>query len=150
MKIIESIAKKNRCYTAGRKIVVCGQTLHSVGCPQPKASVFARFFDRFTLPELYTVEYVPILSLHLATVSCVTFGSSTFTSATICITSLPSVPSTASRIFRHVSSTSRRTPSLDLVYTNSPSSIFTVAFFTWALTQTCIRLVDWLIDRSID
>ena len=45
MKIIESIAKKNRCYTAGRKIVVCGQTLHSVGCPQPKASVFVNIWD---------------------------------------------------------------------------------------------------------
>lgn len=45
MKIIERIAKKNRCYTAGRKIAVCGQTLHSVGCPQPKASVFVNTWD---------------------------------------------------------------------------------------------------------
>src|SRR5699024_11355311 len=31
---------KNPCYTAGRKITVKGLMLHSVGCPQPKASVF--------------------------------------------------------------------------------------------------------------
>lgn len=40
MKIIESILKKNPCYTAGKKITVKGLMLHSVGCPQPKASVF--------------------------------------------------------------------------------------------------------------
>lgn len=45
MKIIESIATKNRCYTAGRKITVCGQTLHSVGCPQPRASVFVNAWN---------------------------------------------------------------------------------------------------------
>lgn len=30
----------NPCYTAGRKITVKGLMLHSVGCPQPKASAF--------------------------------------------------------------------------------------------------------------
>jgi hypothetical protein len=40
MKLIESILTKNPCYTAGRKITVKGLMLHSVGCPQPKASVF--------------------------------------------------------------------------------------------------------------
>lgn len=40
MKIIESILTKNPCYTAGRKITVKGLMLHSVGCPQPKASAF--------------------------------------------------------------------------------------------------------------
>ena len=40
MKLIEKILKKNPCYTAGRKITVKGLMLHSVGCPQPKASVF--------------------------------------------------------------------------------------------------------------
>ena len=40
MKLIEKILKKNPCYTARRKITVKGLMLHSVGCPQPKASVF--------------------------------------------------------------------------------------------------------------
>lgn len=40
MKLVESILTKNPCYTAGRKITVKGLMLHSVGCPQPKASVF--------------------------------------------------------------------------------------------------------------
>lgn len=33
---------KNPCYTAGRKITVKGLMLHSVGCPQPNASVFIK------------------------------------------------------------------------------------------------------------
>ena len=40
MKFVQSILTKNPCYTAGRKITVKGLMLHSVGCPQPKASVF--------------------------------------------------------------------------------------------------------------
>ena len=40
MKLVESILTKNPCYTAGRKITVKGLMLHSVGCPQPRASVF--------------------------------------------------------------------------------------------------------------
>lgn len=40
MKLVQSILTKNPCYTAGRKIMVKGLMLHSVGCPQPKASVF--------------------------------------------------------------------------------------------------------------
>ena len=42
MKLVESILTKNPCYTAGRKITVKGLMLHSVGCPQPKASVFIK------------------------------------------------------------------------------------------------------------
>lgn len=42
MRIIESILTQNPCYTAGRKIEVKGLMLHSVGCPQPSASVFVR------------------------------------------------------------------------------------------------------------
>lgn len=45
MKIIESILKNNPCYTAGRKITVKGLMLHSVGCPQPSASVFVKKWD---------------------------------------------------------------------------------------------------------
>lgn len=40
MKLVQSILTKNPCYTAGRKITVKGLMLHSVGCPQPRASVF--------------------------------------------------------------------------------------------------------------
>ena len=40
MNIVQSILTKNPCYTAGRKITVKGLMLHSVGCSQPKASVF--------------------------------------------------------------------------------------------------------------
>lgn len=40
MKLVESILTKNPCYTAGRKITIKGLMLHSVGCPQPKASAF--------------------------------------------------------------------------------------------------------------
>ncbi len=42
MKIIQSILTKNPCYTAGKKIIVKGLMLHSVGCPQPSASVFVK------------------------------------------------------------------------------------------------------------
>ncbi len=41
MKLVESILTKNPCFAAGGgKITVKGLMLHSVGCPQPKASVF--------------------------------------------------------------------------------------------------------------
>ena len=40
MKIVKSILTKNPCYTGGRTITVKGLMLHSVGCNQPKASVF--------------------------------------------------------------------------------------------------------------
>ena len=40
MEIVSSILTKNPCYTAGRKITVKGLMLHSVGCSQPRASVF--------------------------------------------------------------------------------------------------------------
>ena len=45
MKLVESILTKNPCYTAGRKITVKGLMLHSVGCPQPKASAFISSWD---------------------------------------------------------------------------------------------------------
>lgn len=40
MKIIQSVLTQNPCYKAGKKIKVKGLMLHSVGCPQPSASVF--------------------------------------------------------------------------------------------------------------
>ena len=48
MKIIESIMTKNPCYTSGKKIIVKGLMLHSVGCPQPKASVFINNWNKST------------------------------------------------------------------------------------------------------
>ena len=46
MKLVESILTKNPCYTAGKKITVKGLMLHSVGCPQPKASAFINSWNR--------------------------------------------------------------------------------------------------------
>lgn len=40
MKLVESFLTKNPCYGTGRKIEVRGLMLHSVGCPQPRASAF--------------------------------------------------------------------------------------------------------------
>ncbi|GFI29718.1 N-acetylmuramoyl-L-alanine amidase XlyA [Lachnospiraceae bacterium] len=45
MKLVESILTRNPCYTAGRKITVKGLMLHSVGCPQPKASAFVNSWN---------------------------------------------------------------------------------------------------------
>lgn len=42
MKVIQNILTKNPCYKAGKKITVKGLMLHSVGCPQPSASVFIK------------------------------------------------------------------------------------------------------------
>ena len=46
MKLVQAILTKNPCYTAGRKITVKGLMLHSVGCPQPRASVFISSWNR--------------------------------------------------------------------------------------------------------
>lgn len=46
MKIIQSILTNNPCYKAGKKITVKGLMLHSVGCPQPKVSVFIKNWNR--------------------------------------------------------------------------------------------------------
>lgn len=48
MKLVESIMTQNPCYTAGRKISVKGLMLHSVGCPQPSASVFIKNWNKAT------------------------------------------------------------------------------------------------------
>ena len=42
MKLVKSILTKNPCYTVNKKITVKGLMLHSVGCPQPSASVFVK------------------------------------------------------------------------------------------------------------
>ena len=46
MKLVKSILTKNPCYTAGKKITVKGLMLHSVGCSQPRASVFINNWNR--------------------------------------------------------------------------------------------------------
>lgn len=46
MKLIESILTENPCYAAGKKITVKGVMLHSVGCPQPKASAFVSSWNK--------------------------------------------------------------------------------------------------------
>lgn len=45
MKIIQKIMKNNPCYKAGKKITPKGLMLHSVGTPQPSASVFIKIFN---------------------------------------------------------------------------------------------------------
>lgn len=46
MKLVQSFLTRNPCYTAGKKITVKGLMLHSVGCPQPRASVFLSSWNR--------------------------------------------------------------------------------------------------------
>ena len=48
MKIIKSFLTNNLCYAINRKINVKGLMLHSVGCPQPKASVFINAWNNPT------------------------------------------------------------------------------------------------------
>lgn len=46
MKIIKSIVTNSDCYKAGKKIVVKGLMLHSVGCNQPSAQVFVNTWNK--------------------------------------------------------------------------------------------------------
>lgn len=46
MKIINSLLTENPCYQAGKKITVKGLMLHSVGVPQPDASVFVKNWNK--------------------------------------------------------------------------------------------------------
>lgn len=46
MEIIQSIATKNPCYKAGKKINIQGIMIEGVGCPQPSAKVFAHNWNR--------------------------------------------------------------------------------------------------------
>lgn len=46
MQLIQNILTNNPCYTANRKITVKGIMLHSVGCPQPSASVFVKLWNK--------------------------------------------------------------------------------------------------------
>lgn len=47
MKIIEAFSVKNKCYQAGAPLYPQGIMLHSVGCAQPSAAVFARSFNQY-------------------------------------------------------------------------------------------------------
>ena len=47
MNIIEAFAEKNRCYQIGAPLYPQGIMLHSVGCAQPSAAVFARSFNQY-------------------------------------------------------------------------------------------------------
>ena len=47
MTIIEAFAVKNKCYQAGAPLYPQGIMLHSVGCAQPSAAVFARSFNQY-------------------------------------------------------------------------------------------------------
>lgn len=40
MRLIQNYLTKSGCYKANKKITVKGLMIHSVGCPQPKASAF--------------------------------------------------------------------------------------------------------------
>lgn len=47
MKIIEAYATQNKCYQIGTPLKPRGIMLHSVGCAQPSAAVFARNFNQY-------------------------------------------------------------------------------------------------------
>lgn len=47
MEIIEAYATKNRCYQVAAPLTPQGIMLHSVGCAQPSAAVFARSFNQY-------------------------------------------------------------------------------------------------------
>ena len=47
MEIIQAYATKNRCYQIGSPLRPQGIMLHSVGCAQPSAAVFARSFNQY-------------------------------------------------------------------------------------------------------
>lgn len=46
MKLIKQYVTKSDCYKAGKKISVKGLMIHSVGCSQPKASVFINTWNK--------------------------------------------------------------------------------------------------------
>ena len=47
MQIIEAFATKNKCYQVGALLRPQGLMLHSIGCPQPNASVMARYYNQY-------------------------------------------------------------------------------------------------------
>lgn len=47
MNIIEAYATQNKCYQVGAPLKPLGIMLHSIGCPQPNASVMAQNFNQY-------------------------------------------------------------------------------------------------------
>lgn len=47
MDIIEAFATKNKCYQIGTPLKPRGIMLHSIGCPQPNASVMAQNYNQY-------------------------------------------------------------------------------------------------------
>lgn len=47
MEIIEAYATRNKCYQIGTPLKPRGIMLHSIGCPQPNASVMAKNFNQY-------------------------------------------------------------------------------------------------------
>ena len=47
IKIIEAFATKNKCYQIGTPLKPRGIMLHSIGCPQPNASVMAQNYNQY-------------------------------------------------------------------------------------------------------
>lgn len=47
MQIIPAFVTQNKCYQAGAPLTPRGIMLHSVGCAQPSAAVFARSFNQY-------------------------------------------------------------------------------------------------------
>lgn len=47
MEIIQTFATKNRCYQIGTPLKPRGIMLHSIGCPQPNASVMAQNYNQY-------------------------------------------------------------------------------------------------------
>ena len=46
MNLIQNYLTESGCYKAGKHITVPGLMIHSVGCPQPKADVFMKNWNR--------------------------------------------------------------------------------------------------------
>ena len=46
MNLIQNYLTESGCYKAGKHITVKGLMIHSVGCPQPKADVFMKNWNR--------------------------------------------------------------------------------------------------------
>lgn len=47
MNIVEAFATKNKCYQVATPLTPRGIMLHSIGCPQPNASVMARSYNQY-------------------------------------------------------------------------------------------------------
>lgn len=47
MDIVDAIVTRNKCYQAAIPLVPQGIMLHSIGCPQPNASVMARYYNQY-------------------------------------------------------------------------------------------------------